>query len=339
LRVARAQPARLPPHPSTPPPSQVCFRTLDLYTSAVLESSLDPAPPPKPEFRAAMAAMSTSSCDAYRAVVRGDPRFIDFFSTATPVNELGRMNIGSRPAKRRAAGSIDALRAIPWIFAWTQTRSERREGGGGGWRGEGRPRGADVLPRAPLPSFHLPVWLGVGDAFRAEEAAGKLPLLQQMYREWPFFRVTLDMLEMVFAKADPRVSRYYVACLVAPELHPFSELLLTKFFEAREAILKVAGHRGVLSDAASAVLQQKLALREPYVTPLNVLQVRCLKALRALEAGEPAPVGAQCTPADPAVAGMLARDPGAAKNPYLTAVEDTVIITMKGISAGMQNTG
>ena len=76
------------------------------------------------------------SCDAYRDVVRKDPRFIDFFSQSTPVSELGRMNIGSRPAKRKAAGSIDTLRAIPWIFAWTQTR------------------------------FHLPVWLGVGEAFQ-----------------------------------------------------------------------------------------------------------------------------------------------------------------------------
>ena len=84
-----------------------------------------------------MEKMSTESCNAYRSVVRGDPRFIDFFQTLTPVNELGRMNIGSRPAKRRAAGSIDTLRAIPWIFAWTQIR------------------------------FHLPVWLGVGEALQA----------------------------------------------------------------------------------------------------------------------------------------------------------------------------
>lgn len=76
------------------------------------------------------------SCDAYRYVVRKDPRFIDFFTQSTPVSELGRMNIGSRPAKRKAAASIDGLRAIPWIFAWTQTR------------------------------FHLPVWLGVGEAFQ-----------------------------------------------------------------------------------------------------------------------------------------------------------------------------
>lgn len=85
-------------------------------------------------------AAAQASCAAYRSVVRKDPRFIEFFQAATPVNELGRMNIGSRPAKRKAAGSIDDLRAIPWIFAWTQTR------------------------------FHLPVWLGIGDAFQARPA-------------------------------------------------------------------------------------------------------------------------------------------------------------------------
>ena len=93
------------------------------------------------------------SCDAYRAVVRGDARFIDYFQAATPVSELARMNIGSRPAKRKAAGSIDTLRAIPWIFAWTQTR------------------------------FHLPVWLGIGAAFQAShrrQCLGHTLVLQEL---------------------------------------------------------------------------------------------------------------------------------------------------------------
>ena len=165
-----------------------------------------------------------------------------------------------------------------------------------------------------------------------------------MYRDWPFFRVTLDMLEMVFAKADPRVSKFYVTALVDPALHSFSDELLAKFMATRDALLAVVGHRGLLSESDTAVLRQKLALREPYVTPLNVLQVLCLKALRALEAADAAGEGAATprepyVPSDPAVVGMLARDPGADKDPYRAAVEDTVIITMKGISAGMQNTG
>lgn len=89
-----------------------------------------------------------------------------YSQAVTPVNELGRMNIGSRPAKRRTGGSIDTLRAIPWIFAWTQIR------------------------------FHLPVWLGIGEALQAMLAQGKLELLEDMYENWIFFRVTMDMIEV-----------------------------------------------------------------------------------------------------------------------------------------------
>ena len=307
--------------------TESCFRQMDLFCGAVLEASLDPAPPPPPEFRAAMADMAASSCEAYRAVVRGDPRFWDFFQAATPVSELGRLNIGSRPAKRGAAASIDSLRAIPWIFAWTQTR------------------------------FHLPVWLGVGDAFTAAVGAGHLPLLQRMYKEWPFFRVTLDMLEMVFAKADPRVSQFYVTGLVDPALHPLSEELAARFLGTRAALLQVMGHRGLLSDAGSRDLQERLALRAPYMTPLNVLQVHCLRTLRTLAkseggeggkgggggggggAGGPDAALLAYQPSDPEVVSLLARDKAAPKQPYVAAMEDALIISVQGLSLGLQNTG
>ena len=132
------------------------------------------------------------------------------------------------------------------------------------------------------------MWLGIGEAFEQliSSKNENFELLQRMYREWPFFRVTLDMLEMVFAKADPRVSRFYVQGLVAdPKLRAFSDELLAKFFATRRTLLRVMGHRDLLCDKDTQVLQQKLALRAPYVTPLNVLQVHCLKSLRALEAG------------------------------------------------------
>lgn len=289
---------------------EVCFRTLDLYTSAVLEASLNPTDPPKPEWREAMSEMSKISCAAYRNVVREDPRFVDYFMAATPVNELGRMNIGSRPAKRRSTGSIDTLRAIPWIFAWTQTR------------------------------FHLPVWLGVGHAFQEMVKAGKVELLQEMYAKWPFFNVTLDMMEMVFAKADPRVAEFYENALVKPELQPFGKELRKLFEETKSSLLKVMGHNSLLEAGHSTLLQQKLSLRAPYVTPLNILQVYCLKAVRALDDGHE--VDAQFEnyePEDPEIRALLSRDPTAVKHPYRAAVEDAMIITMKGISAGMQNTG
>lgn len=285
---------------------EIAFRTMDLYTSAVLEATLAPMPEPKPEWRSAMAEMSAASCEAYRAFVRGDARFIEFFQTLTPVNELGRMNIGSRPAKRRAHGSIDTLRAIPWIFAWTQIR------------------------------FHLPVWLGIAPALRAQIDAGRLDLLQDMYENWMFFRVTLDMLEMVFAKADPPIVRMYLRQLVEPGLHSLGDELLQALFESEELVLKIMKHKGLLSSSSTAFLQQKLQLRAPYVAPLNVLQVYCLRTIRDIEAGKEVAEEKAYNP-DAAARALTSRDPQ--KQPFVGAVEDTLVITMKGIAAGMQNTG
>jgi phosphoenolpyruvate carboxylase len=286
---------------------EIGFRTMDLYTSAVLEATLANMGDPKPKYREAMAEMSRVSCDAYRAVVRGDPKFFDFFQSVTPVNELGRMNIGSRPAKRRSHNSIDTLRAIPWIFAWTQIR------------------------------FHLPVWLGVGEAMKKMIDDGKLDLLQEMYQGWMFFRVLLDMLEMVFAKADPRVVKLYERHLVAPDMHGLGDDLLKRLHDTEELMLKVMKHSGLLSSKSDAFLQQKLQLRAPYVAPLNILQVYCLKALRDIESGKNADeIMAKFNP-DPDALAIMSR--GDKSHPFEAALEDTMIITMKGIAAGMQNTG
>lgn len=287
---------------------EIAFRTMDLYTGAVLEATLAPTTQPKQLWRETMEKMSGVSCDAYRAVVREDPRFIDFFQSVTPVNELGRMNIGSRPAKRRAAGSIDTLRAIPWIFAWTQIR------------------------------FHLPVWLGVGEALQGiiDSSEQGVALLQDMYQNWMFFRVLLDMLEMVFAKADHRIVSVYERHLLAPELMPLGEDLLKRFHEAESLLLKVVKHPGLLSSQSTAFLQQKLQLRAPYVAPLNILQVYCLKTLREVAAGKSVDEIIGTYTPDAGAMALMSRGEG---DPRLSAVEDTMIITMKGIASGMQNTG
>ncbi|GAB4814757.1 hypothetical protein N2152v2_001803 [Parachlorella kessleri] len=287
---------------------EIAFRTLDLYTSAVIEATLAPIPEPRQEWRDAMAEMSRVSCEAYRSVVRKDPRFIDYFQTLTPVNELGRMNIGSRPAKRRAHGSIDTLRAIPWIFAWTQVR------------------------------FHLPVWLGLGEALRSMIEAGKLELLQEMYQNWMFFRVLIDMLEMIFAKADPRVVKLYERHLVAPELQGLSDDLLTRFQESEALLLKVVKHTGLLSSSSTSFLQQKLQLRAPYVAPLNILQVYCLRTLRAIEAGKSVEEFMDGELPDGEPLQLMSRGISG-EHPFVKATEDTLLISMKGIAAGMQNTG
>lgn len=130
---------------------------------------------------------------------------------ATPELEYGRMNIGSRPSKRKPSGGIESLRAIPWIFAWTQTR------------------------------FHLPVWLGFGAAFKyiIEKDIRNLHMLQDMYNQWPFFRVTIDLIEMVFAKGDPGIASLYDKLLVSEELWSFGERLRANYETTKNLLLQV----------------------------------------------------------------------------------------------------
>lgn len=121
------------------------------------------------------------------------------------------MNIGSRPSKRKPSGGIESLRAIPWIFSWTQTR------------------------------FHLPVWLGFGAAFKhaIEKDSKNLEMLREMYNEWPFFRVTIDLVEMVFAKGNPGIAALYDKLLVSEELLPFGERLRANYEDTKSLLLLV----------------------------------------------------------------------------------------------------
>lgn len=133
--------------------------------------------------------------------------------------EYGRMNIGSRPSKRKPSGGIESLRAIPWIFAWTQTR------------------------------FHLPVWLGLGAALRhaIDTDSQNLAMLCRMYDQWPFFRVTIDLVEMVFAKGDPRIAALYDNLLVSEELRPLGDELRRKYEETRNLLLRVCAPKILLT--------------------------------------------------------------------------------------------
>merc|ERR1711966_68532 len=138
----------------------------------MLEAELRPRVFVKASWRQLMDEMAAVSCAAYRNVVFEDPRFIAYFRDVTPNAELGRANIGSRPARRKAVDPVGALRAIPWIFAWTQTR------------------------------LNLPVWLGMGDALnQVSKDPAKLTILKEMYEQFPSFRVMTDLVNMVFAKS------------------------------------------------------------------------------------------------------------------------------------------
>ncbi|XRB12092.1 phosphoenolpyruvate carboxylase [Pseudoscourfieldia marina] len=189
--------------------TELAFRTFDMYTTAVLEHTLAPPRQPKAKWREVMDTLSERSCSAYRGVVFQNPLFIPFFKKVTPELELGRMNIGSRPSRRKADAGVESLRAIPWIFAWTQTR------------------------------FHLPVWLGIGEAF---ESFGDLDTIATMYSEWPFFQVTMDMVEMVLMKADERCAKLYERMLLPSEATELKELgssLRASFRKTKSAIFDV----------------------------------------------------------------------------------------------------
>nr|AAX98688.3 C4 phosphoenolpyruvate carboxylase [Echinochloa crus-galli] len=286
----------------------LCFRTLQRFTAATLEHGMHPPASPKPEWRALMDEVTAVATEEYRSYVFKEPRFVEYFRSATPETEYGRLNIGSRPAKRKPGGGTESLRAIPWIFSWTQTR------------------------------FHLPVWLGFGAAFNLrhqEGTSGNIQTLKEMYNEWPFFRVTLDLVEMVFAKGDPGIVGFYNDLLVADELKPFGEQLRKNYIDTCSFSCRLLGTRKSLE--GDPYLKQRLHLRDPYITTLNVFQAYTLKRIRDpnFKVTLNPPLSNEFADENKP-AGLVKLNPASEYGPGL---EDTLILTMKGIAAGMQNTG
>ena len=173
----------------------VAVETFDLYASAILEANLLPPPEPKPQWRDVMEELSAVSCEIYRNVVRGDKDFVPYFRSATPEQELSKLPLGSRPAKRNPNGGVESLRAIPWIFAWMQNR------------------------------LMLPTWLGAGASVRQAIESGKGGLIREMCDNWPFFSTRIGMLEMVFSKTDTWLSQQYDQRLVKKSLWYLGESL------------------------------------------------------------------------------------------------------------------
>ncbi|KAG0491091.1 hypothetical protein HPP92_007954 [Vanilla planifolia] len=286
----------------------LCFRTLQRFTAATLEHGMHPPISPKPEWRTLLDEMAVVATNEYRSIVFQEPRFVEYFRLATPELEYGRMNIGSRPSKRKPSGGIESLRAIPWIFAWTQTR------------------------------FHLPVWLGFGTAFKhvVQKDIKNLRILQEMYNEWPFFRVTIDLVEMVFAKGNPGIASLYDKLLVSEDLWSFGERLRANYQETKDLLLQVAGHKDLLE--GDPYLKQRLRLRDSYITTLNVCQAYTLKRIRDpnFHVKVRPHISKEISDASKPAAELVKLNP---TSEYAPGLEDTLILTMKGIAAGMQNTG
>jgi phosphoenolpyruvate carboxylase len=254
----------------------IATRTLELYTTATLGATLDVPAPPEPRWRPVIDRLAEVARGVYREVVYDDPRFIEYFRTATPEVELATVPIGSRPVRRTPEGGVDSLRAIPWVFAWTQTR------------------------------LLLPSWLGTGEALTAALDAGQLDVLREMYEDWPFFRSTLDLIAMVLAESDARIAAEYDRRLVPPPLQEVGADLRRRLDNTVKSVLQVMGKERLLTE--NAVLRRSIEVRNPYVYPINLVQIELLRRLR--EDREP----------DPQIANAF-------------------MVTVNGIAAGMRNTG
>ncbi|MGA2188783.1 MAG: phosphoenolpyruvate carboxylase [Steroidobacteraceae bacterium] len=225
---------------------------LESISAATLLASLEHASlsdPDRRRFAAAMDALSADACRAYRALVYETPGFSAFFRQMTPLQEISELKIGSRPASRSQSERIEDLRAIPWVFSWAQAR------------------------------VMLPGWYGVGQALASFGDAG---LLREMHDAWPFFRATLDNLEMVLSKSDMNIAARYATLVRERAL---AEDIFTRIRDTwsvtQESLLAITGQSRLLE--RHAALDASIRLRLPYIEPLNLLQVELLKRHRAGE--------------------------------------------------------
>ena len=253
----------------------IAVRTMEVYTTGTLDAWLIARAAPRPEWRACMDRLGDDATAVYRSYVHEQPAFLDYFRAATPVRELEDVNIGSRPARRKTAGGVGTLRAIPWQFAWTQTR------------------------------LILGAWLGVEEALERAFHRGEEDQLRVMYREWTHFRSVIDLFEMVLAKTDARIAAEYDRQLVPDGLQQLGEALRQRLAHAGAAILRVTGHRTLLE--GNPVLRRSIDVRNPYVDPINLVQVELLRRMRA---GDDDP-----------------------------RIRHAFKVTVNGIAAGLRNTG
>jgi phosphoenolpyruvate carboxylase len=233
---------------------EVALRSLQVYMSAVLQATELPPPEPEPQWRAIMDELSCIAVKSYRGVVREHPDFVSYFRNVTPEQELGKLALGSRPAKRKATGGVESLRAIPWIFAWMQIR------------------------------LMLPAWLGSEKALQDFIDKGELSTLQNMAEKWPFFQTLVDMLEMVLSKTDQGIAQYYENRLINQNgsLEAKQALglqLRTRLSQAIETIQNIKQQSVLLEN--NPAFRHSMAVRNPYTDPLHYLQAELLYRTRA----------------------------------------------------------
>ena len=232
---------------------EIARRNLDLAFTALLEASLAHKAPRHDadtitRWYSIMDGMADDAYAAYRRFVE-TPGLVDYFTSSTPVEELSEMNIGSRPARRRGATTgIADLRAIPWVFGWTQSRQI------------------------------IPGWYGAGSGLAACRAAGHGDELRLMYQDWHFFRTFVSNVEMTLTKTDLSIARHYVERLVDPSMHHLFDAVVDEYHRTEAEIRAITGTELL---AEKPMLRRTLAVRDAYLDPLNVLQVEMLHRSRS----------------------------------------------------------
>ena len=224
----------------------------------------------------------------YRTLVE-NPAFLRYFHEATPIEQLAQMNIGSRPAKRRETTDISDLRAIPWVFAWTQSR------------------------------VNLPGWFGLGTGLGADSPQ-RLAVLQNMYREWPFFRTVINRAQLSMRRADMTIATLYASLADAETRSAVFGEIMDEFRLTERIILGITGQDALLDN--EPWLQRSINLRNPYVDPLNYIQVALLKKQR--------------TASELAAEERAGGDAPARQDPRL---RQAILLSINGIAAGLQATG
>ena len=258
---------------------ELAHRHLEQLVHAVLMASSPQAVKEIPSvWRAIMHSMSGVGFKMYRELVYETPGFIDFWQAATPLDEIKRLHIGSRPAARGQSSAVTKIRAIPWVFSWMQSR------------------------------FNLPGWFGFGSSLNAVQDQN---ILREMYQGWLLFKTMIDNTEMSLIKADMDIASLYVDLVPDKSMgRHFYGLILDEYNRTRDAVLSISGHAYLLD--AEPITQNAVLVRNPYVDPLNYVQVEMLRRLRALQ--DPEGEAAQ-------------------------AIREVITITINGIAAGLRNTG
>src|SRR5579884_760397 len=240
---------------------EIAIRNMELVVAGVVQSSIPDEgiiesqvhPRASQEWIEIMERLSARAYQRYRGLIYEDPEFLRFFEQATPIGEIAWLNIGSRPARRAKGRSIEALRAIPWVLSWMQSR------------------------------YVLPSWYGVGTALEAcvSEQPEQLAELRRMYREWPFMRAFLDNMQMTLSKADMHIACHYATLVQEEDLRQrLSALIEEEYARTKRMLLEIVGGRALLDN--TPVLQRSIKLRNPYVDPLSYFQVHLLRQLRTL---------------------------------------------------------